>query len=99
MYRQRKKLDTITMKQLYQYEKLPKLFRTYNRRQMFEMIAGLATIMFKGIGILILLASLLDLYFFSYTFTVRDMKTGESYLMSKPEWKEYRKVYKEENSK
>ncbi|GEO57049.1 hypothetical protein [Companilactobacillus bobalius] len=74
--------------------KLPKLFRTYNKRQYFELFIGLATLMIRGVGILFLVASLLDLYVFSYVLNVRNLDTGKTFLMDKPEWKKYRQQYK-----
>jgi len=96
MNRYKRQLETITMEQLYQMDELPKLFRTYNKRQIIEMIVGLATFMIRGIGVIFLLVSLLDYAFFSYTYVVRNMKTGDSYSMDKAEWKRYRKAFKEQ---
>jgi len=73
---------------------LPKLFRTYNKRQLIEVLIGLVTIFVRGIGGIFLIVSLLDLYAFSYTYKVRNMSTGETFLMDKPEWKKYRTLVK-----
>jgi len=73
---------------------IPKLFRTYNKRQLFEVLIGLVTLFVRGIGGIILIASLLDLYVFSYVYKVRNMQTGETFLMDKPEWKKYRSLVK-----
>ena len=50
--------------------------------------------MIRGVGILFLIASLLDLYAFSYVLNVRNLDTGKTFLMDKPEWKKYRQQYK-----
>ncbi|WP_159102838.1 hypothetical protein, partial [Companilactobacillus paralimentarius] len=77
-----------TIAELYDQDgKLPKLFRTYNKRQYIELFIGLATLMIRGVGILFLIASLLDLYAFSYVLNVRNLDTGKTFLMDKPEWK------------
>lgn len=89
-----------TVTELYDEDgNLPKLFRAYGNRQIFEVVIGLATLMMRGLGLIFLVGSLLDLYFFSYTFKVRNMKTGSTYLMDKPEWKKYHKIYKEQVQK
>ncbi|AUI71278.1 hypothetical protein COSHB9_12830 [Companilactobacillus alimentarius] len=86
-----------TVRDLYDQDgNLPKLFRTYNRRQLFELIIGLATVMLGGLGILFLILSLLDLYVFSYTLNIRNMSTGATVLMDKPEWQKYRQLYKQQ---
>lgn len=93
-----KYLPTKKVRQLYDSNNdLPKLFRTYNRRQMIELLLGLVTLFFKGLGVLLLIVSLLDLYFFSGTYKVRDMQTGETFLMERSEWNHYRKLYKEQH--
>ncbi|MFC6177062.1 hypothetical protein ACFQAV_09425 [Companilactobacillus huachuanensis] len=95
-----KSLPTKDSRELYdEKQKLPKLFRTYNRRQFFELLIGLATLVVRGIGILFLIASLMDLYFFSTVYKVRNMHTGETFLMERNEWSHYRKLYKEQNKK
>ncbi|GEO63206.1 hypothetical protein LNA01_03890 [Companilactobacillus nantensis] len=58
------------------------------------MLIGLATLFFRGIGVLLLIASLMDLYFFSTVYKVRNMQTGETFLMERNEWTHYRKLYK-----
>jgi len=95
-------LPTKTAQELYNEDSdLPKLFKAYGNRQYIELFIGIVTIMVRGIGVIFLLASLLDLYMFSYTFKVRNMQTGKTFLMSKPEWKKYREMFKEQkqNSK
>ena len=83
--------------QLYDHDqKLPKIFRTYNKRQYIELFIGLATLFLRGIGVVLLFVSLLDLYFFSAVLTVRNMDTGETFLMDKSEWQKYRKNYKQD---
>lgn len=78
-----------------QDQKLPKLFRTFNKRQYIELFIGLVTLFLRGIGGIFLIVSLLDLYFFSAVLTVRNMNTGETFLMDKIEWQKYRKNYKQ----
>jgi len=73
---------------------LPKLFRTYNKRQFIELLIGLVTLMIHGIGVLFLVASLVDLYLLSSVYKVRNMQTGESFLMEHGEWKKYRTDFK-----
>jgi len=93
-------LPTKNTRQLYdEKNQLPKLFRTYNRRQFFELVIGLITLMFRGIGIIFLIVSLLDLYFFSAIYKVRNMQTGETFKMERSEWSHYRKLYKEQKNK
>ncbi|GEO78003.1 hypothetical protein FD29_GL001373 [Companilactobacillus mindensis DSM 14500] len=78
-----------------QDQKLPKLFRTFNKRQYIELFIGLVTLFLRGIGGIFLIISLLDFYFFSAVLTVRNMNTGETFLMDKTEWQKYRKNYKQ----
>lgn len=78
--------------------KLPKLFRTYNKRQYIELLVGLVTLFIRAIGGILLIVSLLDLYFFSATFNVRNMSTGETFIMEKYEWQKYRKEYKKQKA-
>lgn len=73
---------------------MPKLFRAYGRRQYIELFIGLVTLFVRGIGVIFLIISLLDLYFFSNTLKVRNMDTGETFLMEKYEWQKYRQEYK-----
>ena len=61
---------------------------------LIEVLIGLVTIFVRGIGGIFLIVSLLDLYAFSYTYKVRNMSTGETFLMDKPEWKKYRILVK-----
>jgi len=90
-------LPTKTAQELYnENSELPKLFKTFGKRQFIELFIGIVTIMIRTIGVIFLVISLLDLYVFSYTFKVRNMKTGETFLMSKPEWKKYREMVREQ---
>ncbi|WP_281176204.1 hypothetical protein [Companilactobacillus heilongjiangensis] len=40
----------------------------------------------------------MDLYFFSTVYKVRNMQTGETFLMERNEWSHYRKLYKEQKN-
>lgn len=99
MNRMKNIFPKITVREMPSQDGFPRLVRVYNRRQIFEMIMGLALLMVRGIGIILLAVSLLDFYFFTYTCTVRNMKDGKTYLMDKSEWSKYRKLAKEQKSK
>jgi len=93
-------LQLATLNQLRDQNKtLPKLGRTFKKRQIIEIIIGALTIWIYGLGVIFWIGALLDLYVFSNVYKVVNSTNKETFFMTKSEWKKYKALKKTMNNR